>query len=170
VGAVFLPAARAARGRHLVPRTRRLGFLVESRGARSRYSSISSTAGGGGWRDLYGRLEPAPQAAPRAAVVILDHGAGASQRRFAALEADRTSPRPRAKFWSSSGTIRLKTTFLRTACPLELGHWKPLAVARELHELGVKRAGQLAWAPGWRRGPVTIWARTAPGRRPGAWL
>src|SRR2546429_6856667 len=106
---------------------------------------------------LYGGLEPALRRALTAVGTAWDPRAGAAQRRFAALAAANVA-RPGQILVVSDERLR---DFL-APLPLELLPIEPRRRA-ELHELGVKRVGQLAGLPG-----SAVAERLAPdGRR--AW-
>src|SRR2546429_1210826 len=106
---------------------------------------------------LYGGLEPALRRALTAVGTAWDPRAGAAQRRFAALAAANVA-RPGQILVVSDERLR---DFL-APLPLELVPMEPRRRA-ELHELGVKRVGQLAGLPG-----SAVAERLAPdGRR--AW-
>jgi protein ImuB len=91
---------------------------------------------------LYGGLEPALRRALAAVGTAWDPRAGAAQRRFAALAAANVA-RPGQILVVSDERLR---DFL-APLPLELVPMEPRRRA-ELHELGVKRVGQLAGLPG----------------------
>ena len=91
---------------------------------------------------LYGGLEPALKRALAAVGTAWDPRAGAAQRRFAALAAANVA-RPGQILIVSDERLR---DFL-APLPLELVPMEPRRRA-ELHELGVKRVGQLAGLPG----------------------
>src|SRR5438105_5094822 len=91
---------------------------------------------------LYGGLEPALKRALAAVGTAWDPRAGAAQRRFAALAAANVA-RPGQILIVSDERLR---DFL-APLPLELVPLEPRRRA-ELHELGVKRVGQLAGLPG----------------------
>src|SRR5438876_5644384 len=91
---------------------------------------------------LYGGLEPALRRALTAVGTAWDPRAGAAQRRFAALAAANVA-RPGQILVVSDERLR---DFL-APLPLELVPMEPRRRA-ELHELGVKRVGQLAGLPG----------------------
>jgi nucleotidyltransferase/DNA polymerase involved in DNA repair len=91
---------------------------------------------------LYGGLEPALRRALAAVGTAWDPRAGAAQRRFAALAAANVA-RPGQILVVSDERLR---DFL-APLPLELVPMEPSRRA-ELHELGVKRVGQLAGLPG----------------------
>src|SRR3989440_3663834 len=91
---------------------------------------------------LYGGLEPALRRALAAVGTAWDPRAGAAQRRFAALAAANVA-RPGQILVVSDERLQ---DFL-APLPLELVPMEPRRRA-ELHELGVKRVGQLAGLPG----------------------
>src|SRR5437868_15034146 len=91
---------------------------------------------------LYGGLEPALKRALAAVGTAWDPRAGAAQRRFAALAAANVA-RPGRLLGLSDERLQ---DFL-APLPLELVPMEPRRRA-ELHELGVKRVGQLAGLPG----------------------
>src|SRR5256886_12262243 len=91
---------------------------------------------------LYGGLEPALKRALAAVGTAWDPRAGAAQRRFAALAAANVA-RPGQILVVSDDRLQ---DFL-APLPLELVPMEPRRRA-ELHELGVKRVGQLAGLPG----------------------
>jgi len=91
---------------------------------------------------LYGGLEPALRRALTAVGTAWDPRAGAAQRRFAALAAANVA-RPGQILVVSDERLR---DFL-APLPLELVPMEPRRRS-ELHELGVKRVGQLAGLPG----------------------
>ena len=91
---------------------------------------------------LYGGLEPALRRALAAVGTAWDPRAGAAQRRFAALAAANVA-RPGQILVVSDERLQ---EFL-APLPLELVPMEPRRRA-ELHELGVKRVGQLAGLPG----------------------
>ena len=91
---------------------------------------------------LYGGLEPALKRALAAIGTAWDPRAGAAQRRFAALAAANVA-RPGQILVVSDDRL---ADFL-APLPLELVPMEPRRRA-ELHELGVKRVGQLAGLPG----------------------
>src|SRR5881398_4000494 len=91
---------------------------------------------------LYGGLEPALRRALTAVGTAWDPRAGAAQRRFAALAAANVA-RPGQILVVSDERLQ---DFL-APLPLELVPMEPRRRA-ELHELGVKRVGQLAGLPG----------------------
>jgi protein ImuB len=91
---------------------------------------------------LYGGLEPALRRALAAVGTAWDPRAGAAQRRFAALAAANVA-RPGQILVVSDERL---SDFL-APLPLELVPMEPRRRA-ELHELGVKRVGQLAGLPG----------------------
>jgi nucleotidyltransferase/DNA polymerase involved in DNA repair len=91
---------------------------------------------------LYGGLEPALKRALAAVGTAWDPRAGAAQRRFAALAAANVA-RPGQILVVSDDRL---ADFL-APLPLELVPMEPRRRA-ELHELGVKRVGQLAGLPG----------------------
>jgi protein ImuB len=91
---------------------------------------------------LYGGLEPALKRALAAVGTAWDPRAGAAQRRFAALAAANVA-RPGQTLVVSDDRL---SDFL-APLPLELVPMEPRRRA-ELHELGVKRVGQLAGLPG----------------------
>src|SRR6266581_1455586 len=115
---------------------------------------------------LYGGLEPALRRALTAVGTAWDPRAGAAQRRFAALAAANVA-RPGQILIVSDERLR---DFL-APLPLELVPMEPRRRA-ELHELGVKRVGQLAGLPGSavaeRLGPDgrRAWRRSAMLRDP----
>src|SRR2546423_6674732 len=91
---------------------------------------------------LYGGLQPSLRCAPAAVGTAWDPRAGAAQRRFAALAAANVA-RPGQILVVSDERLR---DFL-APLPLELVPMGPRRRA-ELHELGVRRVGQLAGLPG----------------------
>jgi protein ImuB len=91
---------------------------------------------------LYGGLEPALKRALAAVSTAWDPRAGAAQRRFAALAAANVA-RPGQILVVSDDRL---ADFL-APLPLELVPMEPRRRS-ELHELGVKRVGQLAGLPG----------------------
>jgi protein ImuB len=91
---------------------------------------------------LYGGLEPALKRALAAVGTAWDPRAGAAQRRFAALAAANVA-RPGQILVVSDDRL---ADFL-APLPLELVPMEPRRRS-ELHELGVKRVGQLAGLPG----------------------
>jgi protein ImuB len=91
---------------------------------------------------LYGGLEPALRRSLAAVGTAWDPRAGAAQRRFAALAAANVA-RPGQILVVSDEQLQ---DFL-APLPLELVPMEPRRRA-ELHELGVKRVGQLAGLPG----------------------
>ena len=112
------------------------GFAVESAGAGCVYFDSR------GVERLYGGLEPALKRALAAVGTAWDPRAGAAQRRFAALAAANVA-RPGQILVVSDERL---PDFL-APLPLELVPMEPRRRA-ELHELGVKRVGQLAGLPG----------------------
>src|SRR3954463_2090601 len=112
------------------------GFSVEPAAVGSVYFE---TRGG---ERLYGGLEPARKRALAAVGTAWDPRAGAAQRRFAALAAANVA-RPGQILVVSDERL---SDFL-APLPLELVPMEPRRRA-ELHELGVKRVGQLAGLPG----------------------
>jgi nucleotidyltransferase/DNA polymerase involved in DNA repair len=112
------------------------GFAVESSGLGAVYFETR------GVERLYGGLEPALRRALAAVGTAWDPRAGAAQRRFAALAAANVA-RPGQILVVSDDKLR---DFL-APLPLELVPMEPRRRA-ELHELGVKRVGQLAGLPG----------------------
>jgi nucleotidyltransferase/DNA polymerase involved in DNA repair len=112
------------------------GFAVDPGGAGCVYFETR------GVERLYGGLEPALRRALAAVGAAWDPRAGAAQRRFAALAAANVA-RPGQILVVSDERLR---DFL-APLPLELVPMDPRRRA-ELHELGVKRVGQLAGLPG----------------------
>jgi protein ImuB len=112
------------------------GFAVDPSGAGSVYFETR------GVERLYGGLEPALRRALAAVGTAWDPRAGAAQRRFAALAAANVA-RPGQILIVSDERLR---DFL-APLPLELVPMEPRR-RTELHELGVKRVGQLAGLPG----------------------
>ena len=112
------------------------GFAVESSGIGCVYFETH------GVERLYGGLEPALKRALAAVGTAWDPRAGAAQRRFAALAAANVA-RPGQILVVSDDRL---ADFL-APLPLELVPMEPRRRA-ELHELGVKKVGQLAGLPG----------------------
>ena len=112
------------------------GFAVESSGIGCVYFETR------GVERLYGGLEPALKRALAAVGTAWDPRAGAAQRRFAALAAANVA-RPGQILVVSDDRL---ADFL-APLPLELVPMEPRRRA-ELHELGVKKVGQLAGLPG----------------------
>src|SRR5438445_196066 len=112
------------------------GFAVGPSGAGCVYFETR------GVERLYGGLEAALRRALAAVGTAWDPRAGAAQRRFAALAAANVA-RPGQILIVSDERLR---DFL-APLPLELVPMEPRRRA-ELHELGVKRVGQLAGLPG----------------------
>src|SRR6266850_7741370 len=112
------------------------GFAVDPAGVGCVYFETN------GVERLYGGLEPALRRALSAVGTAWDPRAGAAQRRFAALAAANVA-RPGQILVVSDERLR---DFL-APLPLELVPMEPRRRA-ELHELGVKRVGQLAGLPG----------------------
>jgi len=112
------------------------GFAVDPSGVGSVYFETR------GVERLYGGLEPALRRALAAVGTAWDPRAGAAQRRFAALAAANVA-RPGQILVVSDERLQ---DFL-APLPLELVPMEPRRRA-ELHELGVKRVGQLAGLPG----------------------
>jgi protein ImuB len=112
------------------------GFAVDPAGVGCVYFETR------GVERLYGGLEPALRRALAAVGTAWDPRAGAAQRRFAALAAANVA-RPGQILVVSDERLQ---DFL-TPLPLELVPMEPRRRA-ELHELGVKRVGQLAGLPG----------------------
>ena len=112
------------------------GFAVEPAGVGCVYFETR------GVERLYGGLEPALKRALAAVGTAWDPRAGAAQRRFAALAAANVA-RPGQILVVSDERL---SDFL-APLPLELVPMEPRRRA-ELHELGVKRVGQLAGLPG----------------------
>src|SRR5256885_5908219 len=112
------------------------GFAVDPAGAGCVYFETR------GVERLYGGLKPALKRALAAVGTAWDPRAGAAQRRFAALAAANVA-RPGQILVVSDERLR---DFL-APLPLELVPMEPRRRA-ELHELGVKRVGQLAGLPG----------------------
>src|SRR6266568_7819432 len=112
------------------------GFAVDPAGVGCVYFETR------GVERLYGGLEPALRRALTAVGTAWDPRAGAAQRRFAALAAANVA-RPGQILVVSDERLR---DFL-APLPLELVPMEPHRRA-ELHELGVKRVGQLAGLPG----------------------
>src|SRR5213592_398226 len=110
------------------------GFAVDPAGTGCVYFETR------GVERLYGGLEPALRRALAAVGTAWDPRAGAAQRRFAALAAANVA-RPGQILVVSDERLQ---EFL---APLELVPMEPRRRA-ELHELGVKRVGQLAGLPG----------------------
>src|SRR6184192_118479 len=112
------------------------GFAVDPAGVGCVYFETR------GVERLYGGLEPALRRSLAAVGTAWDPRAGAAQRRFAALAAANVA-RPGQILVVSDDRLR---DFL-APLPLELVPMEPRRRA-ELHELGVKRVGQLAGLPG----------------------
>ena len=112
------------------------GFAVEPSGIGCVYFETR------GVERLYGGLEPALKRALAAVGTAWDPRAGAAQRRFAALAAANVA-RPGQILIVSDDRL---ADFL-APLPLELVPMEPRRRA-ELHELGVKKVGQLAGLPG----------------------
>src|SRR5881398_863444 len=112
------------------------GFAVDPAGVGCVYFETR------GVERLYGGLEPALKRALAAVGTAWDPRVGAAQRRFAALAAANVA-RPGQILIVSDERLR---DFL-APLPLELVPMEPRRRA-ELHELGVKRVGQLAGLPG----------------------
>src|SRR5258706_140073 len=112
------------------------GFAVDPAGVGCVYFETR------GVERLYGGLEPALRRALTAVGTAWDPRAGAAQRRVAALAAANVA-RPGQILVVSDERLR---DFL-APLPLELVPMEPRRRA-ELHELGVKRVGQLAGLPG----------------------
>jgi protein ImuB len=112
------------------------GFAVDPAGVGCVYFETR------GVERLYGGIEPALRRALAAVGTAWDPRAGAAQRRFAALAAANVA-RPGQILVVSDDRVR---EFL-APLPLELVPMEPRRRA-ELHELGVKRVGQLAGLPG----------------------
>ena len=112
------------------------GFAVDPAGVGCVYFETR------GVERLYGGLEPALRRALTAVGTAWDPRAGAAQRRFAALAAANVA-RPGQILVVSDERL---SDFL-APLPLELVPMEPRRRA-ELHELGVKRVGQLAGLPG----------------------
>jgi protein ImuB len=112
------------------------GFAVDPAGIGCVYFEMR------GVERLYGGLEPALKRALAAVGTAWDPRAGAAQRRFAALAAANVA-RPGQILVVSDDRL---ADFL-APLPLELVPMEPHRRA-ELHELGVKRVGQLAGLPG----------------------
>jgi protein ImuB len=112
------------------------GFAVESSGIGCVYFETR------GVERLYGGLEPALKRALAAVGTAWDPRAGAAQRRFAALAAANVA-RPGQILVVSDDRL---ADFL-APLPLELVPMEPRR-RNELHELGVKKVGQLAGLPG----------------------
>src|SRR5207253_7834674 len=112
------------------------GFAVDPAGAGCVYFETR------GVERLYGGLEPALRRSLAAVGTAWDPRAGAAQRRFAALAAANVA-RPGQILVVSDERLQ---DFL-APLPLELVPMEPRRRA-ELHELGVKRVGQLAGLPG----------------------
>jgi protein ImuB len=112
------------------------GFAVDPSGVGCVYFETR------GVERLYGGLEPALKRALAAVGTAWDPRAGAAQRRFAALAAANVA-RPGQILVVSDERLQ---DFL-APLPLELVPMEPRRRA-ELHELGVKRVGQLAGLPG----------------------
>src|SRR5436853_1557820 len=112
------------------------GFAVDPAGLGCAYFETR------GVERLYGGIEPALKRALTAVGTAWDPRAGAAERRFAALAAANVA-RPGQILIVSDERLR---DFL-APLPLELVPLEPRRRA-ELHELGVKRVGQLAGLPG----------------------
>ena len=112
------------------------GFAVDPAGVGCVYFETR------GMERLYGGLEPALRRSLAAVGTAWDPRAGAAQRRFAALAAANVA-RPGQILVVSDERLQ---DFL-APLPLELVPMEPRRRA-ELHELGVKRVGQLAGLPG----------------------
>ena len=112
------------------------GFAVDPAGVGCVYFETR------GVERLYGGLEPSLRRALAAVGTAWDPRAGAAQRRFAALAAANVA-RPGQILVVSDDRL---PDFL-APLPLELVPMEPRRRA-ELHELGVKRVGQLAGLPG----------------------
>src|SRR5216110_55618 len=112
------------------------GFAVDPAGVGCVYFETR------GVERLYGGLEPSLRRALAAVGTAWDPRAGAAQRRFAALAAANVA-RPGQILVVSDDRL---SDFL-APLPLELVPMEPRRRA-ELHELGVKRVGQLAGLPG----------------------
>jgi protein ImuB len=112
------------------------GFAVDPAGVGCVYFETR------GVERLYGGLEPALRRALTAVGTAWDPRAGAAQRRFAALAAANVA-RPGQILIVSDERL---SDFL-APLPLELVPMEPRRRV-ELHELGVKRVGQLAGLPG----------------------
>jgi protein ImuB len=112
------------------------GFAVDPSGVGCVYFETR------GVERLYGGLEPALKRALAAVGTAWDPRAGAAQRRFAALAAANVA-RPGQILVVSDERLQ---DFL-APLPLELVPMEPCRRS-ELHELGVKRVGQLAGLPG----------------------
>jgi nucleotidyltransferase/DNA polymerase involved in DNA repair len=112
------------------------GFAVESSGIGCVYFETR------GVERLYGGLEPALKRALAAVGTAWDPRAGAAQRRFAALAAANVA-RPGQILVVSDDRL---ADFL-APLPLEFVPMEPRR-RNELHELGVKKVGQLAGLPG----------------------
>jgi nucleotidyltransferase/DNA polymerase involved in DNA repair len=112
------------------------GFAVDPAGVGCVYFETR------GVERLYGGLEPALKRSLAAVGTAWDPRAGAAQRRFAALAAANVA-RPGQILVVSDERL---SDFL-APLPLELVPMEPRRRA-ELHELGVKRVGQLAGLPG----------------------
>src|SRR5256885_7688311 len=112
------------------------GFAVDPAGVGCVYFETR------GVERLYGGLEPALRRSLAAVGTAWDPRAGAAQRRFAALAAANVA-RPGQILVVSDERLQ---DFL-APLPLELVPMEPRRRA-ELHELGVKRVGQLAGLPG----------------------
>src|SRR5438477_8839751 len=112
------------------------GFAVDPAGVGCVYFETR------GVERLYGGREPGLERALAGVGTAWDPRAGAAQRRFAALAAANVA-RPGQILIVSDGRLR---DFL-APLPLELVPMEPRRRA-ELHELGVKRIGQLAGRPG----------------------
>jgi protein ImuB len=124
------------------------GFAVDPSGVGCVYFETR------GIERLYGGLEPALRRALAAVGTAWDPRAGAAQRRFAALAAANVA-RPGQILVVSDERLQ---DFL-APLPLELVPMEPRRRA-ELHELGVKRVGQLAGLPG-----SAVAERLGPGGR-----
>jgi protein ImuB len=112
------------------------GFAVDPSGVGCVYFETR------GVERLYGGLEPALRRSLAAVGTAWDPRAGAAQRRFAALAAANVA-RPGQILVVSDERLQ---DFL-APLPLELVPMEPRRRA-ELHELGIKRVGQLAGLPG----------------------
>src|SRR5437764_1701889 len=130
------PATAEHEWEQLLKRLEDSGFAVEAAAVGCVYFETR------GVERLYGGLEPALRRALTAVGTAWDPRAGAAQRRFAALAAANVA-RPGQILVVSDERLR---DFL-APLPLELVPMEPRRRA-ELHELGVKRVGQLAGLPG----------------------
>src|ERR671930_673150 len=130
------PAAAEQAWEDVLRRLEDAGFAVDPAGPGCVYFETR------GVERLYGGLESALKRALAAVGTAWDPRAGAAQRRFAALAAANVA-RPGQILVVSDERLK---DFL-APLPLELVPMEPRRRA-ELHELGVKRVGQLAGLPG----------------------